>query len=144
MNIQNKINRTIIYKRIASVLLISATFLCANESSLSSQIPEIRPGILQGYLDVKTLPNSLNLMPEAPVQGSAAQHLDNAVSQKYFGLQGTPRWEMATKDADLNKDGKIMVSELRDYLMDNVSKLTRGNQNPTCRRLNLEFDFRIW
>ncbi len=49
-----------------------------------------------------------------------------------------------TGDADTNKDGKIMVSELRDYLMDNVSKLTKGHQNPTCRRQNLEFDFRIW
>lgn len=49
-----------------------------------------------------------------------------------------------TGKADKNKDGKIMVSELRDYLMDNVSKLTKGHQNPTCRRLNLEFDFRVW
>ncbi|MCF6365322.1 MAG: caspase family protein [Bacteroidales bacterium] len=46
--------------------------------------------------------------------------------------------------ADLNKDGKIMVSELRDYLMENVSKMTKGYQNPTCRRQNLEFDFRVW
>jgi len=49
-----------------------------------------------------------------------------------------------TGKADINKDGKIMVSELRDYLMDNVSKLTKGHQNPTCRRLNLEFDFKVW
>ncbi len=51
---------------------------------------------------------------------------------------------ITTNEADLNKDGNIMVSELRDYLMDNVSKLTKGYQNPTCRRLNLEFDFKIW
>ncbi len=51
---------------------------------------------------------------------------------------------ITTKKADLNKDGKIMVSELRNYLIDNVSKLTNGYQNPTCRRVNLEFDFRIW
>lgn len=48
------------------------------------------------------------------------------------------------KKADLNKDGKIMVSEMRDYLMENVSKMTNGYQNPTCRRQNLEFDFVIW
>lgn len=51
---------------------------------------------------------------------------------------------ITTKKADLNKDGVIMVSELRNYLIDNVSKLTNGYQNPTCRRINLEFDFRIW
>lgn len=51
---------------------------------------------------------------------------------------------ISTGEADINNDGRIMVSELRDYLMDNVSKMTKGHQNPTCRRQNLEFDFRIW
>lgn len=92
---------------IVSAILISSAFLCGNESSLpvsslSSQIKEIKPGILQGYLDPKTLPNSLKLIPSAPVQGSAAQQLDDAVSQKYLALEGTPRWAMAKKDADLS------------------------------------------
>ena len=91
-----------IYRNIITVILIGTTFLCAKDNSLVSQIPEIKPGILQGYLDPKTLPNSLKLMPEAPVPGSAAQKLDNAISQKSFALQGTPRWEMAKKDADLS------------------------------------------
>jgi acid phosphatase (class A) len=60
------------------------------------------PGILKGYLDAETLPNSLNLMPVAPVQGSPAQLYDDAVSQKSLTLQGTARWELATKDADLH------------------------------------------
>lgn len=81
-------------------IIVSTTY--AKDNSLSSQITEIHPGIIQGYLDSKTLPNSLYLMPEAPVPGSAAQKLDNAISQKYFSLQGTPRWEMAKKDADLS------------------------------------------
>ena len=51
---------------------------------------------------------------------------------------------ITTKKADLNKDGKIMISELKDYLMKKVSKMTQGHQNPTCRRQNLEFDFKIW
>jgi hypothetical protein len=51
---------------------------------------------------------------------------------------------ITSRKADLNKDGKIMVSEMRDYLMENVSKMTNGYQNPTCRRQNLEFDFVIW
>ncbi|MDF1547237.1 MAG: caspase family protein [Bacteroidales bacterium] len=46
--------------------------------------------------------------------------------------------------ADLNKDGQIMVSELRDYVSTRVSKITKGSQNPTSRRENLEFDFQIW
>jgi hypothetical protein len=51
---------------------------------------------------------------------------------------------ITTGSADMNRDGNIMVSELRDYLMENVSKLTKGYQNPTCRRINMEFDFKIW
>lgn len=49
-----------------------------------------------------------------------------------------------SKKADLNKDGIIMVSELRDYVSNTVSKVTKGYQNPTSRRENLEFDFRVW
>jgi len=49
-----------------------------------------------------------------------------------------------SKKADLNKDGDIMISELRDYVSNKVSKITKGHQNPTSRRENLEFDFRIW
>jgi|GEM_PF-498664 WD40 repeat protein len=51
---------------------------------------------------------------------------------------------ISMKKADLNKDGMIMISELRDYVSSTVSKLTKGSQNPTYRRENLEFDFRIW
>jgi len=51
---------------------------------------------------------------------------------------------LSQKKADLNNDGMIMVSELRDYVSKTVSKLTKGSQNPTYRRENLEFDFRIW
>ena len=89
------------------LLLISTVFLFAKsdtvqKGSLSAEIPEVHPGILQGYLDPKTLPNSLKLIPIAPTQGSAAQKLDDTVSQKYFALEGTPRWERAKKDADLS------------------------------------------
>ena len=51
---------------------------------------------------------------------------------------------ITSKKADLNKDGKIMISELRDYASSRVSKLTGGRQNPTSRRENLEFDFKVW
>jgi WD40 repeat protein len=49
-----------------------------------------------------------------------------------------------TGKADSNKDGQIMASELRDYVIETVKKLTSGKQTPTSRRENLEFDFRVW
>ncbi len=51
---------------------------------------------------------------------------------------------LESENADTNKDGDITVSELRNYVFDKVSKLTNGRQNPTSRRENLEFDFKVW
>ncbi|KAK2146805.1 hypothetical protein LSH36_583g02082 [Paralvinella palmiformis] len=81
--------------------MISTTLLFAEERNLESQTPNIKLGLVQGYLDPKTLPDFLKLIPNAPVQDSAKQKLDNAVSQKYLALQGTSRWELAKSDADL-------------------------------------------
>ncbi|MCK5137536.1 MAG: caspase family protein [Bacteroidales bacterium] len=47
-------------------------------------------------------------------------------------------------NADANKDGNILVSEIRDYAFDKVKHLTNNMQNPTSRRDNLEFDFCVW
>ena len=64
-------------------------------------VPEIRPGILAGYLKSDALPNSLLLLPPPPSQGSAAFALDEEASRKSFTLRDTPRWELAIEDANL-------------------------------------------
>jgi acid phosphatase (class A) len=64
-------------------------------------VPEIHPGILAGYLQSEVLPNSLALIPPPPATGSAALALDEEVSRKSLALRGTPRWELAAKDAEL-------------------------------------------
>jgi uncharacterized caspase-like protein len=46
--------------------------------------------------------------------------------------------------ADVNKDGRIMVSELRAWVLQEVPRLTGGRQTPTTRNDNLEFDFELW
>ncbi|WP_353071766.1 acid phosphatase [Tunturiibacter gelidoferens] len=65
-------------------------------------VPEIYPGILAGYLPQGALPNSLALVPPAPVPGTAIYALDEAVSRASLALQGSPRWQQATSDADLS------------------------------------------
>lgn len=45
--------------------------------------------------------------------------------------------------ADNNNDGRITVSELREYVISSVQKLTGGAQRPTSRRESLEFDFEV-
>ena len=46
--------------------------------------------------------------------------------------------------ADSNNDGRVSTAELRKYTYDEVSRLTRGNQKPTTRSYNLDFDFTVY
>jgi hypothetical protein len=46
--------------------------------------------------------------------------------------------------ADKNRDGSITTTELKDYVIEKVIELTQGQQNPTSRKENVEFDFRVW
>lgn len=56
----------------------------------------------------------------------------------YSVLQG-----LGSGAADLDQDGTIRVSELRDYVVGEVHRLTQGKQTPTSRRENLDFDFPV-
>ncbi len=49
-----------------------------------------------------------------------------------------------TRRADLNRDRKYTVSEIRTYIADRVVNLSRGQQVPTSREENLKYDFRIY
>jgi acid phosphatase (class A) len=64
-------------------------------------VPELRPGLLMGYIDIAALPNSLTLVPTVPEIDSAVFALDQAMSQSFLKLQGTARWDLAITDANL-------------------------------------------
>jgi acid phosphatase (class A) len=77
---------------------------CAGQGGVTAEragIPELRPGILQGYLPVDHPLDSLAFVPPPPAEGSAAQQFDDAVSGKARALHGSPRWQMAAVDANL-------------------------------------------
>lgn len=46
--------------------------------------------------------------------------------------------------ADLNEDGEIWMSELKEYVSNQVIKLSNGKQQPTSRIENQTVDFRVW
>lgn len=50
---------------------------------------------------------------------------------------------LSSGDADLNKNKMITLSELQEYLLFQVSKVTQGKQTPTSRAENLNNDFRV-
>jgi acid phosphatase (class A) len=57
---------------------------------------------LAGYLPRPQLPDSLALLPPPPAPDSAAYAEDLAAARKAVALRGTPRWKVATQDADLS------------------------------------------
>lgn len=65
------------------------------------QVPEIMPGILQGYLPKEDQLDSKAFVLPAPGKSSARQVLDTAWSEKMLPLRGSARWDLAIRDADL-------------------------------------------
>jgi WD40 repeat protein len=51
---------------------------------------------------------------------------------------------LKNRQADVNHDQLITVSELQAYVIEQVRALTQGGQNPTVRRENLEYDFAVY
>jgi len=83
-------------------LLIIAGCAAGAANRAPAPVPELRPGILKGYLDMKTLPgNSLVLVPAPPAAGSTALALDEEIAKRTFVLRETPRWKQAIADAEL-------------------------------------------
>lgn len=88
------------------VLVLMLTALlggCASSLKTSdpATLKEIHPGILQGYLTSEDLPNSLELIPPPPAEGSAAFALDQEISEQSMEMHEKPRWDQAMKDAIL-------------------------------------------
>jgi len=64
-------------------------------------VPEIKPGLLKGYLEKEAMANALALLEGPPRPGSAAAALDQAKANASFALRDSPRWTLAARDADL-------------------------------------------
>lgn len=85
-----------------ALVLAACASAPADAPTAAAKVPEIRPGIPAGYLAPDAVPDSLALVPAPPATGSAALAQDHAVMQAALALRGTPRFEQATRDADLD------------------------------------------
>ncbi|NOQ42586.1 MAG: acid phosphatase, partial [Desulfuromusa sp.] len=97
------IQNNLFYKTLFIFMSIALMAGCASIEKLSNPepVPEIRPGLLQGYLPTDALPDSLSLLPPPPAAGSTSLTLDEDVSQKSIALRDSPRWKLAAEDANL-------------------------------------------
>jgi acid phosphatase (class A) len=66
-----------------------------------TELAELRPGYVVGYLQPDQWPNSLALLSPPPVAGSAAIAADEEQYKSTRVLRGSPRWLQASKDAEL-------------------------------------------
>ena len=112
--------------------------------------------ICKGCAKPKLGTNSFELMQQLfsnPDRGSGAAVI-TAASGTSFALE-SPEWNngiftwsiihgLRDFAADINKNGKITINELNDYVIEQVNQKTHGLQKPTTRRLDPEFDRVIW
>ena len=92
--------RKLLSLTLAGSLLIGCA--SAPPIDIPTSVPELRPGILTGYLPRTALPDSLALLPPPPAPGSPAQAADEAVFLATVPLRGSPRWNLAASDANLS------------------------------------------
>ena len=97
-------NRTQLRWSVLVLLCAAMTAGCAGvgRRGKPTVVPEIAPGIFEGYLPHTALPNSMAVLPPPPTKGSAAFALDQDIAKRSFALRGTPRWMLAISDADLH------------------------------------------
>ncbi len=93
-------------KILLSAGLIAAVLMVACSAEVKGQSPdkekkEHRRGLV-GYLHHTAIPNSEVVIPPPPAQGSTAFAVDQEISRRSLALRGTPRWQMAVRDAALS------------------------------------------
>ena len=74
---------------------------CATVAPPPTDLPEIRPGYVAGYLQPNQLPDGVALLPAPPAPGSAAPAADEEAYKATRRHRGTPRWTLAEEDAEL-------------------------------------------
>lgn len=92
-------NRAVLFALSAALMGAFLNPAYAEPSKSMQAVTETR----SGYLTPATVPDSMELLPPPPAPGSAALALDMAQSQQHMRSSGsgTPRWELAAMDANL-------------------------------------------
>lgn len=91
---------------ISGVVAVGATLsaIAANAQTLPStnpdQVPQLRPGVVAGYMPREGLVDSLALLPPPPSGGSEEHAADDVARQSVTTLRESARWKLAFRDSD--------------------------------------------
>jgi len=92
------------------VIGILLSYHSAAEPPSVAEVPEIRPGLLMGYLPMDNPLRSDEFIPPPPAAGSAEQAADEAFSARLLANQDTARFDLARADARLGPDSTATFS----------------------------------
>ena len=97
----SSLGRTCAFATVA--LALAACSNAPKPPTTLAEVGELRPGsgYALGYLERKSLPNSLTVLPPPPKDGSAVAAADLDTYRATRSLRDTPRWQLATRDANL-------------------------------------------
>ena len=84
------------------MLVLSACQPQSPQLDILGPVPELGHGLMQGYLHERPPLNSEQFVPAPPADGSAREQADEAASDALRPLEGTARWELAARDAELS------------------------------------------
>lgn len=93
-----------LHANLAVSIALCCTSVLAAESSTntsSAQNPMSSGTRTSGYLSATEMPNSAALAPPPPAAGSGAFARDEEANRQALALHGSPRWELAARDAVL-------------------------------------------
>ncbi len=86
---------------IAMLSLVIGACATTERATTAEEVPEIYPGILQGYLPMDDRLASVEFVPPAPTPDSPRQAMDDRVVAQMLPLRDSARWNLARQDAQL-------------------------------------------
>ena len=103
-------------------------------------VPELRPGLLQGFLHGQPPLDSKAFVVAPPESGSPAQQADDADNEALQNLRDTPRWTFAAKDADLNFPNGMELERVTIVIHEHSPKDVHVKSGRTVLRMQGKLD----
>ncbi len=83
------------------VIFICAVALASLGAAPETPMQQAVSRLSKGYLAPKDIPDAASILPPPPAAGSAALARDEEAQKAALALRGSPRWAIATADADV-------------------------------------------